>query len=233
MSGKNKKYRNRNSRNNFSNNTQESDVAKLQEYKRFASTSAILSGNITPTNTSSLTEARLKSMLQDPAKNAVQVAGLSASMKNVNGIYKRIIKYLSSILTFDHVIYPALENPLAFAEDPQAMQMAFAQSAVFLDRLNPRFHLPIFTEKVFTKGVTYQYKLEDSKSIAYQEFPTSYCRISYIEDGVHRFHFDVTKLSDATMLYFLKRFKVLTRHIKMVKLISLSKVNGIKYLIKV
>jgi hypothetical protein len=179
---------------------------KSQEYQRFASTSATVSGTNTG-GSRGINEARLKTMLQDPAKNAVQVAGLSKSMKQINGMYKRIIKYLSSLLTFDHTIYPVIENPIEFAEDPQQMQISFAQNAVFIDRLNVKFYLPMFAEKVFTNGVVYLYKLEDSKGVAYMEFPLNNCRIGYIEDGVYRFQFDVSKLSDATIELYPKEIQ--------------------------
>lgn len=179
----------------------------LQQHRQFASASATVSGISNRIGVRGITESRLKTMLQDPVKNATQIAGLSNSMKQINGIYKRIIKYMSSLLTYDHVIYPVLENPLDFAEDPKALQMAFAQTAIFIDRLNPKFHLPIFAEKIFTNGAVFLYKLEDSKSVAYMEFPMQLCRVSYIEDGVYRFQFDITRLSEQTMLLYPKEIQ--------------------------
>lgn len=195
----NNKKRYRNSKNNNQQNNGFS-------YERFASTSASVSGT-SASASRGVTEARLKTMLQDPAKNATTIAGLSKGMKQVNGIYKGIIRYMSSMLTFDHVLYPIMEDPLAFAEDPKQMQLAFAQTAIFLNRMNPKFNLPMFTEKVLTNGVVYLYKLEDSKSVAYMELPLSYCRISLLEENVYRYQFDVTKLTEATALAFPKEIQ--------------------------
>lgn len=166
------------------------------DHKRFASNSATVSAS--SGGSGGINEARLKQMLKDPSKNSEQIAGISSSMKQVNGIYKSLIKYFSSLLTFDHLLYPVMDNPMAFSEDPSAMQENFAQTAKMLDRLNPKFHLPLFTEKMFSGGAVFLYKLEDSKSVAYQEFPLSLCRIGYIEDGVYRFQIDVSKITDAT-----------------------------------
>jgi hypothetical protein len=195
-----------NNRNRNNNRNKNNNNGTGLSYERFASASATVSGT-SSASAGGINEARLKTMLRDPAKNATQVAGLSKSMKQVNGMYKRIVNYMSSILTYDHTIYPVMENPIAFAEDPQQMQIAFAQSAVFIDRLNPKFHLPMFAEKIFTNGSVYLYKLEDSKSVAYMEFPLSLCRIGYIEDGVYRYQFDVTKLSETTMLAYPKEIQ--------------------------
>jgi hypothetical protein len=177
-----------------------------QAHQRFASTSATFTGTTT-SSSRGIDEARLKTMLQDPAKNATQVAGLSRSMKQVNGIYKRVVKYMSTLLTFDHTIYPVMQNPLQDVGDAPTLQQAFAQTAIFVDKLNPKFNLPMFAEKVFTNGVTFQYKLEDSKSVAYMDIPANLCRVSYLEEGVYRYQFDITKLTEATMLNYPKEFQ--------------------------
>jgi hypothetical protein len=197
MASNNKKKRSRNGGNSSNQRGQ---------YERFASVSATVSG-ASGSSSGGIDETRLKNMLRDPSKNANQIAGLSSSMKQTNGMYKRIIKYMSSILTYDHTIYPVMENPVEFAEDPSDLKIAFAQTAVFLDRLNPKFNLPIFAEKIFTNGVAYLYKLEDSKNVAYMEMPLSFCRIGYIEDGVYRYQFDVTKITEATVLSYPKEIQ--------------------------
>lgn len=193
----NNRNRNRNNNNNGSRNF---------SYERFASASATVSGTGGGAS-KGINETRLKTMLQDPAKNGSAIAGLSKNMKQVNGMYKGIVRYMSSLLTYDHTIFPVLEDPMNLADDPKDMQMAFAQTAIFIDRLNPKFNLPIFVEKVFTNGTSFMYKLEDSKSVAYMEMPLAFCRISYIEEGVYRYQFDITKLSDSSMLSYPKELQ--------------------------
>jgi hypothetical protein len=192
------KNRNRKNRNNNRNNT--------MAYERFASASATVSGSNSGVSRG-MTESRLKSQLRDPAKNGTNISALSKGMKQINGMYRSIIRYMSSLLTYDHLLYPVLDDPFNFADNPKDMQMAFAQNAKFLDRYNPKFYLPQFTEKIFTNGVAYLYKLEDSKGIAYMEFPLTLCRIGYIEDGVYRFQMDITKLSDSTVLAYPKEIQ--------------------------
>lgn len=146
-------------------------------------------------------------MLKDPQSNATQIANLSKSMKQVNGIYKRIIRYFSSLLTYDHTIFPVMDNPFAFAEDPTAMQEEFAQTAIFVDSLNPKFNLPMIAEKLFTNGAVFLYKLQDSKSVAYQELPLTFCRIGYIDQGVYRYQMDVSKIQESTLEYYPKEIQ--------------------------
>lgn len=200
--------------NNNSNKNRNKNKAKKQgnsfnqdtyDYRKFASASASVGG--TTSSSSNITEARLKSMIKDPSKNASQVGSLSKSLKQSNGIYKSIIEYFGSLLTFDHLIYPVIENPISFMEDPSEMQIQFSENAKFLDRLNPKFHLPIFTDSIFTNGSTFLYKLEDSKSVAYMEFPNAYCRIGFIEDGVYRYQIDVSKITEATLISYPKEIQ--------------------------
>lgn len=196
-----------NKNSNYNRNRKKSNPEKpSQMHQRFASTSATFTGQ-SSSSSRGVDEARLKGMLQDPAKNSGNVAGVSRSMKQVNGMYKRVIKYMSSLLTFDHTIYPVMQNPLQDAGDVATLQQAFAQTAIFVDKLNPKFHLPMFSEKVFTNGVTFQYKLEDSKSTAYMDIPQAYCRVSYLEEGVYRYQFDMSKLTETTALTYPKEFQ--------------------------
>lgn len=177
-----------------------------RSYQRFASNSAIsLSSN--SSSARSISESRLKTMLQDPVKNGVSVAGLSKYMKQVNGMYKNIIRYMSSLLTYDHLLYPILEDPFNFSDNPQDIQLAFNQTAIFIERYNIKYYTPQFVEKIFTSGSTYLYKLEDSKGISYMEMPHNLCRIGYVEDGVYRFQIDVTKLNDTLIEYYPKEIQ--------------------------
>jgi hypothetical protein len=185
----NKNYRKRN--NNSSNN-----VNPAQQHARFAQSSAQFIG-VTSTSTSSTNVSNIKTMIQDPSKNSSQIRDISNALKHVNGIYKRIIVYMASVLTYDHTIYPVMQNPMVdITGDIQAMQQSFAQTAIYLDRLNPKYNLPLITEKMFTNGTVFLYKLEDSKGIAYQDLPLNLCRVSYLEEGVYRYQVDVTKIND-------------------------------------
>jgi len=179
------------------------------DYERFASTSANLTGQRIGNRSSigNLTQARLKQMLQDPMSSAIQIGSFSGSMKQVNGVYKRFIKYMSSLLTFDHTIYPVFQSQENIESDKDKLQEAFMNMAIFVDKLNPKYFLPIFTEKIFTSGVTFQYKLEDSSGIAYQEIPTNLCRISYQEDGVYRYQIDLSKITETTLNIYPKEIQ--------------------------
>lgn len=169
------------------------------KYTSFATTSAYNTATSQNTSISSTTEARIKTMLQDVSTNASTITGVSKTVKNLNGMYKRIIKYMSSLLTYDHLIYPVFDNPYE-EQDNDAVKLSFSQTAIFMDRLNPKYYLPIFMEKMLTNGAVYLYKLEDSKGVAYQELPYNYCKVSYLEDGVYRFELDMTKLNDNTSI---------------------------------
>lgn len=154
-----------------------------------------------------LTEKRIKQMLQNPSTSGRELGLASKTMKNFNGSYKRIIKYMSSILTYDHYIYPLLENPVDALTKREELQLDFFQKAVFIDRLRLKYYLPIFLEKMFTLGAVFLYKLEDKKSVAYQEFALEYCRIYSISEGVFRYEFDVSKINEESLIYYPKELQ--------------------------
>lgn len=169
-----------------------------REHNRFASVSA---SSKSSRSNAPITEGRLISLLRDP-KNAPQIAQFSQQQKAINGGYKRVIKYLSGLMTFDHTIYPAFQNPMDALSNAESLKEEWYNMAIFVDRLNPKFNLPLFTERILTNGVAYMYKIEDSSGVSYQELPVALCRVSYMEDGVYRYQVDISKISDANMLDF-------------------------------
>jgi hypothetical protein len=105
------------------------------------------------------------------------------------------------------MIYPVFDDPDQVASSINDVKLAFLNTAIQVDRLNPKYNCPIFTDKLFTYGTTFQYKNEDKKGIVYQDIPTNYCRVSYIEDGVFRFQIDVSKLNEKLAMIFPKEIQ--------------------------
>lgn len=158
----------------------------------FAEATAVASA----TSASSIqSESALKNMLKNPSANAVNIANYSKEIRRTNGIYDRIINYLKSMLTYDHLIYPVIENQ--DKSDSENTKEAFMNSAILVDRINIKYNFPIFVGKMLTHGTVYVYKLEDTDGIAFMELPIEICRISYIKNGVFRYEVDVSKLNDA------------------------------------
>lgn len=176
----------------------------VHEHLRFASTSA-QKNPTTSTSATAYTESRVKSMLQNAQSYGNQLGMYSKTVKRINGIYMRIIKYFSNALTFDHVLYPLI---LDFSTvDVESMNLDFNQKAIYLNKLNIQYNLPIFTEKMFTQGTVFVYKIEDKKGVSYQELPLKFCRVGYIENGVYRLQFDMSQVSTATIEFYPKEIQ--------------------------
>lgn len=154
-----------------------------------------------------LTEDRISNMIQSPSTSGKDLGLASKTAKNINGSYKRIIKHMSSILDFNHYIYPVYEDVLKAIENKDNNIVEFTKTALAIDRYKLKYHLPIFTEKLFTYGALFVYKLEDKKSIVYQEFDISMCRISELSDGVYRFQIDVSKIPTDSVPYYPKEIQ--------------------------
>lgn len=179
----------------------------VKDIFQFATSSAFKTAINNGTSISGFTEDRIKSMIQSPSKNGSNLAMASKTAKTVNGSYKRIINYMSSVLTFDHFIYPVYEDVLKAIQSKDEGNLEHAQTSIALDRYKLKYNLPIFTEKLFTYGAIFLYKLEDKKSIAFQEFDLSMCRISYISDGVFRYQIDVSKIKADEIPYYPKEIQ--------------------------
>lgn len=163
------------------------DVSKMH----FAEATAVAGA----TSASSITsESSLKNMLRNPIANAQAVAVYSQEIRRTNGIYASIINYLKSMLTFDHLLYPVIEKQNNANQDQ--LREAFVNNAILVDRLNIKYHFPIFLGKVLTSGSVYMYKIEDNDGVAFMEIPNEISRVSYIQNGVFRFEVDLSKLND-------------------------------------
>lgn len=179
----------------------------IEDYINFASSSMFKTAMSTGTNSSTLSESRIKSMISSPSTSGKTLALASKGIKNQNGAYKRIIKYMSSILNYNHYIYPVFDNVVEAIKSKDDINIDFAQKSVLLERYKLKYYLPIFTEKLFTMGAVFLYKLEDKSSIAFQELSIDYCRISNQTDGVFRYQIDIAKLSADSVLYYPKEIQ--------------------------
>ncbi|KGM93367.1 hypothetical protein ADU90_06350 (plasmid) [Clostridium botulinum] len=179
---------------------QEKKQAEKQQLINFASNS--VSNN--PTSNSSkyksskMNITKVYKLLEDPIKNYKLLQSCSLSLMAKQGIYFRLIKYWSSCLTYDHLIYPAMS--LSKVDKKEIVQESYEKCALYLDKMNLKFYLPYFAEEMFKCGEGFFYKLEDDSSIVFKQIPNSYCRISTNEDNVFRYEVNLDEFDDNTIL---------------------------------
>jgi hypothetical protein len=188
--------------NNENNINQEEESTKeAQEWLNFASDSFVgqsLRVNKS-TSLSTFTKQQINSMLLNPALNYEKLQNLSQLYLTKNGVYKRLIEYFAYILSFDTLLVPRTET--SNIKNKSKMIKSFESSALYLEMLNPKTNLPIWSKELFTNGEIFLYKIQDSKSIEFKQIPNKYCLPCAKTDSVYRYVIDMQKFvsgEDAT-----------------------------------
>lgn len=144
-----------------------------------------------------LTHDTIKRLMQDPLTNSEQLKNFSSFLVATNGQYNRIVKYISEIHTFDHYIFPMIVSD---SEDD--MWKSYDLSANLLQSMNIKYNVGWWARECVEKGDLFLYKLQDKKSTIFKQIPSKYCRISYIEDNVFRYEFDLSLINDTVVAEF-------------------------------
>lgn len=142
------------------------------------------------------TRAQVRNYLVDPFKNYQQLQDISLYLKAQSGNYYRIIKYLAGLPTLDYFAYPSAKAKL---DNPDKILKDYTKTAETLDKMRVKQNFRFILERLLEHGEVYLYEIEDSKGITYREMPSSYCRISFIENGVYLYEVDMNQFSDDTI----------------------------------
>jgi len=190
--------------------TQELEEESHRDYVSFAKDSSVSNkssaySSIQNNKARKTSKSNIKKFLDNPTDNYLQLQQSSQYLKNTNGIYNRLIFYFSSLLTYEHYLYPVVSSDKL--DNDKKVTKVYEDVAINLEKYNLKFNLPKFTEYIFTDGEVFLYKLEDTKGIVFKKIPNEYCRVSQMEDGVFRYEINVTKFTDITIQEFPQEFQ--------------------------
>lgn len=144
-----------------------------------------------------LDKDEINRLLKSPYTNYKLLQNYSHLFMSMEGIYYRIIKTFSSMLTYDHMLIPYVENS-ALIKYKKKLKECYDISGLYLEKLNLKSNLPKFAEALFTDGECYYYKVEDATGIIYQKIDNEYCLPYKNENGLWRFVVDCSKLASVT-----------------------------------
>lgn len=161
--------------------------------EQFASTLADPKSRFRSTTSATRDKARIQNYLAKPAENFAAISALMRDMVLKNGVVGKAIDYYQSHPTYNHSIYPLLGSNKNYKFDGN-MSEDFIDVAYGLETLNIPFFAPYFVKRTLIDGVAFFYKVQDSKGVAYMEFPQEWCRIYVQEQGVYRFMIDMSKI---------------------------------------
>lgn len=141
----------------------------------------------------SYSRKQIRDYSKDPVRNYIPLQQTSDELSVSSGIYFRMRKYLSSMLTFDHWIYPTTNTLLM--QDKDGFWKEFENVARKLDKYNIKYNCCWWIDKIITHGEVYLYKVDDGSNIVFNEFPSSQCRIAQEVNGVLRFEINLNGIS--------------------------------------
>jgi hypothetical protein len=187
-------------------NPTDEELAQIerQKYLRFANDSVAIK-MFSSNRPRKFSRKQIRDFLKNPFQNYLQLQQVSQYLKTTGGNYYRIIKYFSKMLTFDHILYPAMSGVKMNKNDK--IVKSLDDAAIYLDKMNIKYNYKWITERILDNGEIYLYKLEDSKGIVYKEIPTNFCRISTIEDGVFGYEVNIQMFNAANIVEFPLEFQ--------------------------
>lgn len=146
------------------------------------------------TTSATTTKSSIKNYLQRPYDNFSNIAATMRQAYLSNGIIGKVIDYYQAHPTYNYSIHPVMGNKV-YELSPD-MREDFIDIAYGLNQLNIQFYAPHFFKETLIEGASFWYKMEDSTGIGYMRFPSEWCRISNLENGVYRFRIDMSKIKE-------------------------------------
>lgn len=135
-------------------------------------------------------------LLKSPYTNYKALQNYSRLFMNMEGIYYRLIKQFSTMLTYDHMLIPYAESK-ALEKYKDKLKDYYDTASIHLEKMNLKSILPVFAEDFFIDGECYYYKIEDATGIVYQKIDNDYCLPYKNENGLWRFVIDCQRLASA------------------------------------
>lgn len=128
-------------------------------------------------------------------QDATFLRNLSLYFMGISGIYQRIVRYMSSLLTYDWFAYPYLPDPKA---KPKEIEEEMRKVLAFLDGSILKSALSHITETVVAEGAFYGYMVVNSRkdASAILELPIDYCKSRFKVNGMPAVEFNVKYFDD-------------------------------------
>lgn len=170
------------------------NVAKARRWngEEYASLLADPKHRFRSTKTATTDKSNIKSYLQRPVDNADNIAATFRQAYLNSGVISKVIDYYVAHPTYNYSISPVLGNKVYEMDD--SMKQSYIDVAYGLDALNIKFFAPYFFREMLIEGASYFYKIEDNTGVVYLKFPSDWCRISSMQDGVYRYRLDISKM---------------------------------------
>lgn len=167
------------------------DFAKLGKGAEIPKDSVMNLGKLNKSS-NNYTESRILSAIANKDYKFLREA--SNYFYEVSGIYSRLVRYLSNILTYDWMITPYI-NDQKESVNKKVLQ-DFSKILSDFDNLNAKSTFSEISLEVVKQGVYYGYRRTSSTRQVIQQLPADYCRSRYKVDGLDIVEFNVKYFDD-------------------------------------
>ena len=131
---------------------------------------------------------QIRQMLNNPKANANQIRQASLYLAVSSSHYMRLLFYMSSMLTLDHILTPI--NITSKDVKKKAFKDNYRKANDYVNNFNIKHELLNILLILMIEDVYFGYERSTSKSFMLQRLPTERCRIIGKEDGIFTFEFD-------------------------------------------
>lgn len=169
-----------------------SDIKNRQmqeEKKHFAlkdiQTSYGMTGINNEINTYAYTKEQIMSYIEK--SQTKQLREVSNYFFQANGIYKRILLYMSTLLTYDYIVIPRIVGKAS----EKSINDMYLKIVRFLKDIDIKNMFTKISLSIMKNGIYFGYVKKDSNNFSIQELPISYCRSLYTYGNVNVVEFNV------------------------------------------
>lgn len=133
---------------------------------------------------------KVKKLLADPKNNEKALSDLSQFLSNYIMQYKRIVNYMSELLTFNWYLEPT--NADREDMSGNVYKKAWKKAVNFMNDFDPKLNFPQIVESMIMEDGKFYYKRESENGIYMQEMPKEYCKIWAKTDLGYQYAFNLT-----------------------------------------
>lgn len=131
---------------------------------------------------------QIRKFLERPQYYEKQLREVSLYLSSTSSHYLRMVYYLSTMLTLDHILIPNWNNLI----DEQEIINYFNKANLYINKFNIKHELLKIIPTIIIEDTFFGYESKDKNVSTIRKLPSNYCKIVGIDDGIFVFTFDFT-----------------------------------------
>lgn len=128
----------------------------------------------------------IRRFLERPYYYEERITDVSLYLASTSSHYLRLVYYLSSMLTLDHILVPNGSN---FKNDNEILK-SMNKANLYINRFNIKHELAKIIPTIIIEDVFFGYESAVNGTSTIRKLPSKYCKIVGIEDGLYVFTFN-------------------------------------------